>query len=258
MKVATLITSHSQTEEWEISAEFFQRMPKDSILKNSDVLVYANSKDVKASQIEKYLEAYPNSNKYLFYTPMNGHSVEDLPLDAKTNVYKTNYGNNRTGYLFGFLEACASTWDLLKSYDYVLQINTDVYVTDSEKFESYMKDNESNDAVFHVSTMRCDIDKGFACDTILYRPNLMKGNYFSLYRHPQLFNDLMQRQKSDPNYRFLPEQFLKHIILASGSKYVVMGPGTRNNRQIDAFGLWHCHDNAEARKYLSDKSKETQ
>jgi hypothetical protein len=165
MKLAILLTGHAQTKEWELNAEFFRNMPNDSIIKNADILAYVNCKDIKASQIENYLDNFPNPRKYLFYTPMNGHTVANLPIDMSTNEYKTNF-NNRAGYLFGALEAYTNTFDLLKSYDYVIQINPDVYITNYAKLEDYLKSNMNTDSVFHVNTMRSDIDKGFTCDLI--------------------------------------------------------------------------------------------
>jgi hypothetical protein len=253
MRVAILIVGHSQTEEWEVSASFFNKFPKDSVLKNSDVLAYVNCRDVSAARIESYLSNFPQPNKFLHYTPLNGHSVTNIPLDVKTNVYKTDYNFNRQGYLFGILEAYSSTFDMLKGYDYVLQVNPDVYVTRHDSLEDYMTRNFENRTVFHVNTMRSDIDKGFSCDSVIYRPNLMADNFFSLYRHPQILGEVMKKRETDPNYKFLPEQILKHIIIATSNTYSVMSPGTRNNRLVDSFGLWHCHDVDAAKTFLRNK-----
>lgn len=250
MKIATLIVGHSQTEEWNVSARFFKRFPNDSVLKNSDLLAYVNCRDVKASLIEDYLDQFPQCNKFLHYTPLNGHSVADVPLCIGSNAYKKDYNVNRHGYLFGILEAYTSTFDMLKNYDYVLQINPDVYVTEHELLEKYMVNNFSGTTSFHVNTMRGDFEKGFSCDSLLYRPKLMKDNIFSLYRHPNVLEEVMKKRETDPNYKFIPEQILKNLILATSSTYNVMCPGTRNNRMIDAYGLWHCHDIEAAKKEL--------
>ena len=116
MKTAILIVGHSQKEEWKINASYFSKMSNDSIIKNSDILAYVNCKDIKASTIESYLDLFPNKNKYLLYTPSNGHSIETLPLDVKSNSYKIDYNKNRTGYLFGVLEAYCNTFQIGRAH----------------------------------------------------------------------------------------------------------------------------------------------
>jgi hypothetical protein len=244
------MVAHSQTEEWGISAKFFRRMPEDSLFRNADLLAYMNCRAIKASQVEAWLELFPHENKYLYYTPMNGHSVASLPLNVAANVYKENYDVNKQGYLFGILEAYSSTFDLLKDYDYVIQVNPDVYLAEPAKLEAYLLANFDNDVVHHVNTMRRDIRNGFSCDFTVYRPRLVKDNHFALYRHPDVLGQVMEKAKTEPEYRFLPEQVLKHLILKAGHKYQVICPGTRINRKIDDYGVWHCHDNEAARRYL--------
>lgn len=253
MKVAILIVGHSQTDEWEISANYYDAFPDSSILKNSDILAYVNCRSIRASKIESYLDIFPQKNKFLLYTPMNGHSVSDMPLDVETNLYKQNYSINRKGYLYGILEAYHTTFDLLKNYDYVVQVNPDVYITDHIALENYMVSNFDNKIVHHVNTMRGDAKKGFSCDFTLYRPNILKQNYFSLYKSDKISYDIAQKSLVDENYRFLPEQILKSVILESGISYNVMCPSTRNDRKIDEFGLWHCHDCNAAREFLKTK-----
>lgn len=249
MKVAILLTGHAQTKEWELNAEFFKRMSHDSILRNADILAYVNCPDIKASQIENYLDNFPNPKKYLLYTPLNGHSVAELPINVSTNEYKTNF-NNRAGYLFGALEAYAGTFDLLKMYDYVVQINPDVYITNFNKLENYLKENQHTDSVFHVNTMRSDINKGFTCDFIIYRPNLMNGNIFNFYRSPDVMGYVIEKAKTDQNFRYTPEQILKRLCEVLNLKYSVICEGTRNNRLIDEYGMWHCHETSEVQKEL--------
>ncbi len=249
MKLAILLTGHAQTKEWELNAEFFRNMPNDSIIKNADILAYVNCKDIKASQIENYLDNFPNPRKYLLYTPMNGHTVANLPIDMSTNEYKTNF-NNRAGYLFGALEAYTNTFDLLKSYDYVIQINPDVYITNYAKLEDYLKSNMNTDSVFHVNTMRSDIDKGFTCDFIIYRPNKMVNNVFSFYKAPEVMGYVLEKSKTEPNFKYVPEQILKRICDVLNLGYSVICQGTRNNRQIDEYGMWHCHNNDDVQSFL--------
>jgi len=249
MKVSILLTGHAQTKEWELNSEFFNKMSEDSILKNADILAYVNCKDIKASQIEKYLDLFPNPKKYLLYTPLNGHSVSNLPIDVSTNQYKTNF-NNRAGYLFGALEAYFGTFDLLKSYDYVIQINPDVYITNYKKIEEYLKDNLNNESVFHVNTMRSDLNKGFTCDFIIYRPSLMKENIFQFYRSPEVMGYVLEKSKSDQNFKYIPEQILKRLCEVLDLKYSVICNGTRNNRLIDEYGMWHCHETSDVEKEL--------
>jgi hypothetical protein len=176
-----------------------------------------------------------------------------MPLSVETNLYKENYSINRKGYLYGILEAYSTTYDLLKQYDYVVQVNPDVYVTDHSPLENYMSENMNNNIVHHVNTMRGDINKGFSCDFTLYRPNISSQNYFSLYKSPDISYDIDQKSLIDQNYKFLPEQFLKSVIISSGTSYKIMCPSTRNDRKIDAFGIWHCHNCDEARQFLSNK-----
>ncbi|HEX9206841.1 MAG TPA: hypothetical protein VF851_01305 [Steroidobacteraceae bacterium] len=249
LKAAILIVGHSQTEEWTLCADYFRRMADDSLLKTADVLAYVNCTSIRAAQVEAYLERFPQQKKFLLYTPMNGHSVADLPLDVQANVYKADYDVNRQGYLFGILEAYANTFDLLKQYDYVVQINPDVYVT-NDRLERYLLENAGNDVVHHVNTMRGDVENGFSCDFTVYRPRLARENHFALYRHPDVLDFVLGKAQTEPNYRFVPEQILRHLVLKSGLKYQVICPSTRNNRRIDAYGIWHCHDNAAARQYL--------
>lgn len=251
MKAAILIVGHSQNEEWKLNAEFFCKFPEDSLLRNAHLLAYVNS-NIEASKIENYLKFFPQKIKKLFYTPINGHSVDDLPLDTDSNKYKLNYSVNSSGYTWGILEAYSSTFPLLKDYDWIIQINPDVYITDNLKIEKYLADNFENQIAFHVNTMRGNESLGFNSDFIIYRPKIMKINHFEIYKNEKFRQKILEQKFSgNLNYKHLPEKILQSIIKMSGLQYSIICPGTRNNREIDQFGIWHCHDNTLVKNKLN-------
>ncbi len=253
MKGIFLFVGHGQSQEWMNAARFFSLFGQKSLLRSFDILAYVNSTGVSAGAIEEYLTHFPNKIKRLFYTPCNGHSLDStLSLDCAPNVYKIDTSVNRMGYWYGIIEAYANTFDLLRQYDYVIQLNPDVYITDSTKIECYLESNYTNSIAHHVNTMRGDIENGFSTDFHIYRPNLFHRNHFSDYALPDMAAALRMRSEKEKNYRFIPEQLLKKLVIGSGLCYTVIGPSTRNNREIDQHGLWHCHNNRDVDQFLAN------
>ena len=256
MRGIFLFVGHGQTEEWVNSASFFSLFTQKSLLRSFDILAYVNSTDVSAGQIEDYLSYFPNKVKRLFYTPCNGHSIDlTLPLDSSSNIYKSNTNLNRMGYWYGIIEAYANTFDLVRRYDYVVQLNPDVYITDSQKIERYLESNLSYPAAHHVNSMRGDQENGFSTDFHIYRPNLFRRNHFLDSMLPGVAETLRLRGETEERYRFVPEQLLKKLVIDSGLPYTIIGPSTRNNRAIDSLGLWHCHNNEDVEKFFKKKSR---
>jgi hypothetical protein len=252
MKGAFLIVGHSQTIEWEFAAQFFDRFSARSVFRGFDLLAYVNSTLVTAGQIERYLELFPNKSKKLLYTPCNGHTVDAaLDLNCESNLYKVDTSRNRFGYWYGVIEAVSGTFDLLKTYDWVIQLNPDVYVTDDKLLWTYIETNNDTKFVHHVNTMRGDIKNGFSTDFQLYRPAKFRRNHFLDYRNHALLKGLREKKESISEFRFVPEQLLKHLVTASQEPYQIIGPSTRNNREIDRLGLWHCHDNERVLEKLA-------
>ena len=258
MKGAFLFVGHSQTSEWQYSAQFFNQFSEQSVLRDFDLLAYVNSTRVSATQMESYLELFPNKSKKLLYTPCNGHSVDSsLDLNCESNLYKEDTSKNRFGYWYGVIEAVCGTFDLLRTYDWVIQLNPDLYVTDGDRLWSYIETYIDSEHLYHVNTMRGDIKNGFSTDFQMYRPSKFERNHFRDYQDHDLLFNLRTKKEFNAEFRFVPEQLLKHLIVNSQQPYRIIGPSTRNNREIDSLGLWHCHDNKRAVEQL-DKTEKTQ
>ena len=250
MKSLILFTAHGSTEEWEIAAAFMNSYPKDSILRNADILAYVNCPEIPASRIEEYLKKFPNKNKRLLYTPLNGHTVDpSLELTEQGNGLKTSHKDlgfyhsqvkNTFGWRAGTLEAYALTFPLVRHYDYVIHLNIDVYITNRKNIEGLLLDNLDNDIAHHVFRWRGD--QGFATDCQIYRPNKFSYNHFKYYKEGI--------KKLREGKSFVTEAVLAWLLKRDEKiKYSVI-PYARTT-----FGMWHTHDNEAAWNFLQNKKE---
>jgi len=255
MKCAILYTSHENTYEWDFSARFLDRLPDESILKNADILAYVNSQKVSATQIENYLLKFPNKNKRLFYSPVNGHTIfKDLDLTSEPqqiNIKKKM--SSSPGWFAGTLEAYFLTFPLLRSYDYVIHLNIDCYVTNHENIEKYMLKNFPNDISHHFSRFRSGPTSGLTTSSQIYRPNKFKYNHFENYKKTikkycsqKLFNDRKSLNQKD----WVPtEIIMKKMLKDNEIKYNIFCEQKGRND----FGLLHSHDKERIKLLLNIK-----
>lgn len=250
MKCLILFTAHGSTEEWEIAAAFMNSYPDDSILRNADILAYVNCPEIPASQIEKYLKKYPNKNKRLFYSPLNGHTVDEslgllssgngLKFSNESHEFYHSQVKNILGWRAGTLEAYAITFPLVRQYDYVIHLNIDAYVTNTEYIDRLLVDNLNNDVSHHVFDWRNG--NGFASDCQIYRPSKFKYNHFQDYK-------IGIDKYKDRSNKFVTEYILSWLIKKDSEiKYKII-PSNRRD-----FGIWHTHDNEKVLKFIKQKN----
>ncbi len=214
MKILLFYMSHRQFREIGISAEFAKRFT--GVLREADVLLYCNNTEIPKGDLESMLARFPNANRELVHTSKNW------------------------GYFFGGMEATADCYAkfLNPPYDWVIHIQTDVFVTDEEKL--------SPRSARPTNTARITLPRRCLRWTrTLIRPTFSHGNprWFpprclnltliiqNRTQYPRFFHDMIHRFK-------IPYDF---IIRYRGRGWM---------REIDLLGLWHLHNCARAEFYL--------
>ena len=225
MKTLIFYTSHRQLEEIKYSALFFQQFPINSILKQADIMLVHGNPKIDSQKLEEYLNMFPNKNKRLLYTKQN------------------------EGYLWGSFEKLYNFFYLFKDYHYVINTNPDVYITRDNEISNLLLDNLNNDIVYFVNMMRGSLKKGFSADFQIFKPTLFKKNYFKIYKNKyyRFYFNILRKF----NRKFTTELMLQKMIRKNNLKHKILYPSYRYQREIDPYGIWHCHDNERVKKYLS-------
>ena len=216
MKILLFYMSHRQFREIAVSAAFASRFSKD--LRSADIYLYCNNPKIPKQELEALLAGFPNSNKELVHTSKN------------------------IGYYFGGMEATADSYPrfLEQPYDWVIHIQTDVYITDEEKILAALREADRKGAYF-LSSPLFEVDaEAYTSDFFAWKPSLIPKEAFESYLD----------YSKQPG--FIPEVFLYRMIhrLQIPHHFVIRYRGRGWMREIDELGLWHLHSTARAEFYL--------
>lgn len=143
----------------------------------------------------------------------NNEIIKDsFNVDKLTNITCINkieiiHTNKNTGYLWGASEALTDNFFKFKGYDYVIHLNTDVYICNMNELMQYLLDNLNNEYIFFVNNFRKNA--GFKTDFTIFKPT--NNVYLNYTNH----------NKYTIN-RDIPEDFLKYSIINQNIKYKIL------------------------------------
>ena len=143
----------------------------------------------------------------------------------------------------GGAEAWSTVYDMgiFHKYDYVIQLNTDVFMTDDVYLMKILHENMFNDTVFFITKSEPDDAKFFSFDFFIFKPTLLTRNIFS---------DELYTTSTEVIEHFFHDMIMKHEIKW---KYIKRF----NNdywypRRIDDhLKLYHEHDLDRVQEMLS-------
>lgn len=204
MKILLFITSHKQLDEYKYFNIFLEQLELGSMC---DIYIYCNKPEIE-NDIIKYYQNF-KQNKNLLITPLN------------------------SGYRIGGVEAVSKGIEMgiFNSYDYVIHLHPDVFITDDLYLKDILVNNIDNDIVFFITKSIPNDEKFFSFDFFIFKPKLLTKNIFieKLY-----------------SFTSSPEHYLHDMIKENNIKYTFIKRYNNDNwypRRIDDnLKLYHEHD----------------
>jgi len=218
MKVLLFITGHRQLREYGYFQQFLAKCEKLNHI--CDIFIHCNNVSI-SPDIVQYFHQFPQTNKQLLITSRN------------------------PGYNNGQLTAFSDAHDMgiFKEYDYVIALNTDVFIVHDDVLIKTMEENLENDIVYFITKSFPNDPCFYDVDFTLVKPKLLTDNYM----RDEIWNN-----------RQWPEHFRHRKFNELGIKYKFI-PRYWNDdykpRRIDEhLGLWHEHDLEKVETYLQEHS----
>lgn len=205
MKLLLFITGHGQLKEYDYFNEFLQKLKLNHLC---DIHIYCNNPSI-SSDIVKYYHNFEQKNKYLTITSQN------------------------SGYRTGGVEAVSQGFDmgLFSSYDYVIHIHPDVFITDDTYLLSVLNTHFTDDIAFFLTRSVPNDPKFASFDFFIFKPKILTTNIFK-----------------DELYTFTssPEHYLYNMINKYNIPYIFIKRfenDTWHPRRIDDhLKLYHEHN----------------
>jgi hypothetical protein len=220
MNILLFITGHSQLEEYNYFSQFLKKL---SLSNACDIYIYCNNAAISPKIVE-YYQNFPQENKRLFITSQNA------------------------GYLKGGVEAVSNGFEMgiFKSYDYVVHLHPDVFITRDNQLARIMHENLHNDIAFFVNRSMPNNDQFYSFDFFFFKPKLLNKN---------IFIEDLDIVQSDA---FHPEHYLHDMLIKHDVKHTIVKRYDNDHwipRRIDEhLGLYHEHDLAKVRALLQDNN----
>lgn len=166
-------------------------------------------------------------------------TIDEIKAKAKFNTKVDIFLTTKnTGYNYGGIEATSDLFEVFKQYSTVIQLHPDCYITNTKKLENCI--SKTFDVMvspfFHIGRMAYNTD--FFCFNI-------KNNFLS---------SCHDNWKNNPNC--VPEHFFYDVIreqklnILEIERYPDLNGAAYRN--IDNFGLWHCHDNSQVENAIRE------
>jgi hypothetical protein len=182
---------------------------------------------------EKF-KLFPNKNKELIHTSINA------------------------GYMRGCLQALSTNFHKFEDYDFVIHLQTDVFITDEEKILEILNAHKNTEDVF-IFTKSLRDDTYLSMDFFIFKPKLLQKNIFTRWGDDE-FNRPTQEFNSGGKWwrkrRFTPltpEHLLYKMVNVNEIPYQLIKRFDNDHwspRRIDLLNLWHEHDIEKVEAYL--------
>ena len=221
MKILFFFTSFSQLNHNKYQLEIFNKINninRDDLF--IDIIIHNNNKDFNLNMIENSLD----KNNL-----MKIKNIRDVKyIHTKKNI----------GYLWGAQEALSDNFSRFKEYDYVIHLNTNIYILNIVSLIDYLYDNLKNDIIFFVNLFRKN--KGFRTNLTIFKPQI---NIYSKYKRKSYKKNLKPEQ--------IPEKMLEYRIKTKNIKYTILPDifyvksdskkKQKNNKFFEDMKIYHIH-----------------
>ena len=150
MKILLFYTSHRQVEEYKYSSKFLKRLKLNKLC---DLYIHCNNSLI-STDIFKYYQEFDQKNKQIHITSVNH------------------------GYMKGAINVISESIDsgIFNSYDYVIAIQPDVFITDDTYLLEVLYKNLTNDIVFFITKSLPNDERFFSTDFYIFKPKLLTKN----------------------------------------------------------------------------------
>lgn len=175
-----------------------------------------------------------NNSAYNYDMIRESFDIDKLKENRFINDVKIIHTDKNIGYLWGAQEALNDNFDTFMNYDYVIHLNTDVYMCNLVKIMEYMKEQLATEYTFFVNKFR---NEGYKTDFCFFKPTCNVYQYYN-----------SERTKSKLKPRAIPESLLEYSIKVNNVKYILL-PETfipvkdpKNDININMKYVYHIHD----------------
>jgi hypothetical protein len=192
MKLLFFFTSFNQLNENKFQLYVFNQLNNINIDLSIDIIIHNNNKNYNLDMIQNSL----NQNELL-----------KIKIIKNIDYIHTN---KNIGYLWGAQEALSDNFHIFTQYDYVIHLNTNVYITNILNLINYLYDNLNNNIIFFVNKFR-DGREGFKTNFTIFKPKI---NVYSEYNNKIYKKNLKPRE--------IPEKMLEYQIKTNNIKFTFL------------------------------------
>ena len=215
MRILLFYTSHRQIEEYKLSSDFFNK--SNFLKKITDVMIHYDNESIP-SELIKEKASFDTK-----VTIIKGRQIFQSGLDTGIS------GN-------GIHISLSNMFDNFQTYDYVINMVPDCYITDDSMIYQLLLDEYTSDAQFivdyHPDHPGCY--NKYCCDFFAFKPGRIRN----------IFSEI------DMNDLIPPEEFIYNKILENNYKIKTIRRIGSLNWDIDNYGLIHNHNLDRIRKIL--------
>jgi len=217
LKVLLFYRSHRHVQEIEISADYIKQTKN---LRSCDLIFHCNN--IK-NNIWKHFVKFPNENKELIQTSTNA------------------------GYNLGCLQALSNNFDKFSKYDYVIHLQTDVFILDETKIVEILNQNEKGKEVF-ICTKSLPDEKFLSFDFFIFKPKMLEKNIFKMWENKNFIQptpEFNSGTKWTKRNVVLPEHLLYKVLTLNNIPYKLIKRFDDDHwfpRRHDLLNLYHEHD----------------
>lgn len=229
MKLLFFFTTFRQIEENKYQKNIFQQL---------------NNLEFKNLSIDIIL--HNNNNDYNIDIVKNSFDINNFCKIKYINNIDVIHTNKNIGYLWGAQEAISDNFYKFVNYDFVVHLNTDVYILNLYSFINYLYDNIDNNYSFFVNYFRNN-PEGFNTDLCIFKPKI------NIYNN---YNNLIIKKKLK---RAIPEHMLKYSINKNNLQYKILPKifiPINDNKDLDQSffnknSIYHIHNMKNIKFILS-------
>jgi len=164
--------------------------------------------------LDIYIIIHNNNKDYNYELLLKNTNINGLMNCKYVKDVKLIHTVKNEGYLWGAQEALCDNYDLYKDMDFVIHLNTNIFVKRIDTLIKFLFDNiKYENTVFFVNEfIRRKIGEyGFKTDFTIFKPKI---NFYSFYKNELFLKSL--------KCRIIPENVIKQACLVNNYSYKLL------------------------------------
>jgi hypothetical protein len=196
MKILFFFTSFRQLEENKYQVKIFEKQ--------------LNQMKIPESNLQIDIILHNNNSEYNQQMITESWDMERFKKIKYINKIHVIHTKKNIGYLWGAQEALSDNFYLFKSYDFVIHLNSNIFITKLYLVIDYISRQKNNNIIFWVNKFT-KYGGGFKTNFTIFRPLI------NIYKN---YNNTDFKLKLQP--RIIPEKLLEYSIKINKLAFIIL------------------------------------